>query len=214
MNAVKSKEFRKILNRVPENYYDAGVRSNFFQRFWHKRKWTTLNEILRGARGKLLDIGCADGTTTRQIKHSYHNLKVTGVDIYPKAISYAKRVSAGINFLTADAHALPFTKNTFDWVVAIEVLEHLHDSEKVLEEIRRVLKKGGYLIVGQDTDSLLFKIIWWFWTRGKGSVWVGSHINCMQPKRLTSEIKRKGFRIKKVQFINFGMEIFIVAQKI
>src|SRR3990167_3441148 len=98
-------------------------------------------------------------------------------------------------------------------VTAIEVLEHLDNPEKSLLEIYRVLKNKGQLIVIQDTDSLLFKLVWWFWTKWKGSVWNGSHINCYSPKKLIRLIKQTGFKVKQSKYTNFKMEIFIKAQK-
>lgn len=213
MHAVNSREFKKTLSRVPKDYYHKGVESNFLQKTWHSRKWKTLNEFLRGSKGSLLDIGCADGTTTRNIKQRHPKLKITGVDLYDSAIKYAKSVSSDITFITADVHKLPFGNKTFNAVVAVEVLEHLHEPEQVLTEINRVLKPGGTFIVGQDTDSLLFKMVWWVWGKMKGSVWDESHISCITPDILIKRIKKAGFKVEKVRYINLGMEVFLKATK-
>lgn len=55
-------------------------------------------------------------------------------------------------------------------VTIIRTLEHLKNPSLILRETNGVLKKNGYLIIGQDTDSLLFKLVWFLWTLGKGSV--------------------------------------------
>ena len=208
-----SKNYQKILSQVPRDYYDKGVKNNLFQKIWHTKKWSNLAEFLDMANGKLLDIGCADGTTTKQIKNSFPKLNVTGIDLYKNAINFAKKSPKGVTFIKADAHKLPFKNNTFDFVTAIEVLEHMHDSEKVVKEISRVLRPGGSFIVVQDTDSILFKAVWWFWTKSKGAVWENSHINCMQPDELISIIKKNGFYVRRTKYMNFKMEIFIKAIK-
>lgn len=213
ISSPSSSEYQKILSQVPGDYYDHGVRSNLFQRIWHTKKWSNLSEFLQGSSGKLLDIGCADGTTTKQIKISFPKLKVTGVDLYKNAINHAKKNPCGVTFISADAHKLPFRANTFNVVTAIEVLEHMHDCEKVIKEVFRVLKPGGSFVIVQDTDSLLFKSVWWFWTKSKGAVWQNSHINCMTPKKLINIVKRNGFSVRKQKFMNFKMEIFIKAIK-
>src|SRR3989344_6058732 len=182
---MNPRQFKKILNQVPADYYHRGVKTNFFQKYWHEKKWRVLKKFMGKTSGSLLDIGCADGTTTK-----------------PR-----------INFLVADAHKLPFKNKSFDTVTAIEVLEHLDNPKKSLFEIYRVLKNKGQLIVVQDTDSLLFKSIWWFWTRWKGSVWNGSHINCYSPKGLIRLIKQTGFKVKESRYTNWKMEIFIKARK-
>ena len=49
--------------------------------------------------------------------------------------------------IIGDIHALPFTDGEFDMVLCIEVLEHVLNPRKAMEEMRRVLKKGGTLIL-------------------------------------------------------------------
>src|SRR3990167_10065112 len=161
---MTEKKLKKILNQVPADYYERGVKNNFFQKYWHARKWHHLKEILFGVRGKsLLDIGCADGTTTRQIKKNLPSAEVTGIDLYKKAIDHAKRKARKIRFIHGDVHKLPFGNNSFEIVTAIETIEHLDNPNKALAEIYRVLEPNGYLIVGQDTNSLLFKVVWLIW---------------------------------------------------
>jgi ubiquinone/menaquinone biosynthesis C-methylase UbiE len=207
-------EINKILSQVPPNYYSKGVKTNLLQKLWHGKKWNTLKNLLEAQpKGALLDIGCADGTTTAEIKKAFPHLKVTGLDYYKEAINFAKKTKPHINFVIGDAHNLPFKGASFDTVTIIETLEHLLKPELVLSEVRRVLKKGGTLIIGQDTDSFLFKIVWFLWTKAKGSVWQNSHISCMRPKKLQGLVKKSGFQIKDINYINLGMEVFIKAQK-
>jgi len=211
---MTKKRLKKILSQVPPNYYEKGVRTNFLQKYWHKKKWHHLEEFLNGIEcSALLDIGCADGTTTRQLQKIIPGARIVGVDYYKNAIDYAKRKKSKIKFVHADVHNLPFANNSFDTVTAIETLEHLTFPERVLDEIRRVLKPGGYLIIGQDTDSILFRTIWFAWTKWKGSVWENSHINCMKPQDLINTLKKHGFKIEKSKIVNLGMETFIKARK-
>ena len=212
---MTKKPLEKILDQVPPDYYESGVKSNFFQKYWHSRKWHHLKEFLISVRGnRLLDIGCADGTTTRQIKKILPLTTITGIDLYKKAIDHAKRKEGKIRFIHGDVHKLPFDDNSFEIVTAIETIEHLDNPNRALTEIYRVLKPNGYLIIGQDTDSLLFRVVWFVWTKWKGSVWVKSHISCMKPNDLMKLLRRTGFKIKKYKFVNLKMEIFIEAYKI
>ncbi len=211
--ASKSASYKKVLGQVPEDYYSSGVNSNLLQKIWHTRKWLSLNQNLANKKGRLLDIGCADGTTTSQIKKLRPDLSVIGIDLYKPAINFANKNNTNIKFIVADAHKLPFKKNHFDVVTTIEVLEHMHDSNQVIGEIHRTLKPDGTLIIVQDTDSLLFKAVWWFWTKSKGSVWKNSHISCMRPNELIRLVKKNGFKIKSTKLVNLGMEIVIEAKK-
>ena len=212
---MTKKPLEKILDQVPPDYYESGVKINFFQKYWHSRKWHHLKEFLISVGGnRLLDIGCADGTTTKQIKKILPLTTITGIDLYKKAIDHAKRKAGKIRFIHGDVHKLPFDDNSFEIVTAIETIEHLDNPNRALTEIYRVLKPNGYLIIGQDTDSLLFRVVWFVWTKWKGSVWVKSHISCMKPNDLMKLLRRTGFKIKKYKFVNLKMEIFIEAYKI
>ena len=92
-------------------------------------------------------------------------------------------------------------------------MEHLENPRRALSEIHRVLAPKGHLIIVQDTDSLLFRTIWWMWTKWKGSVWEGSHINCLPPKALVKLVKKAGFEPLTMEYSNFKMEVIIKARK-
>ncbi|KKS83247.1 MAG: hypothetical protein UV59_C0045G0005 [Candidatus Gottesmanbacteria bacterium GW2011_GWA1_43_11] len=208
-----SPQFEDILKQVPADYYDSGTKNNLLQKYWHNHKWANLARLLENRKARLLDVGCADGTTTSAIKRLFPKLNITGLDKYADAISYANKTKPGITFIQGDAHKLPFKKGSFDFVVAIETLEHLHDPDGALLEIHRVLAKNGYFVIVQDTDSLLFKTVWWFWTKWKGSVWNHSHINCLEPKELIKKVRKANFKIISMEYTNLGMEVLIKAQK-
>ena len=210
---VNSKKYKNVLRQVPANYYAKGVKTNLLQKVWHTKKWSHLEQFLVRTNGTLLDIGCADGTTTNQIKKRFPHLEIIGIDFYKDAIKFAQKHYKNVSFLQADAHSLPFRRNSFDVVTAIEVLEHMHESEQVICEVYRVLKPKGVFVIVQDTDSILFNVIWWFWTRWKGSVWSQSHISCMKPKKLMHLLRKNDFAIKRFKLVNLGTEIFIKAQK-
>jgi len=161
----------------------------------------------------IVDVGCADGSITSRVKKLKPRSNVIGVDLYKKAIDFAKRKHPKIKFLVADARKLPFKKNSVDSVLCVETLEHVPNNKLAVAEIARILKKGGKLIVCQDSDNLLFNFVWFFWTKWKGKVWDGSHISCMKPVEIENMLKDNGFEILKVKFSHFGMEVVIEAEK-
>lgn len=62
-----SKQREEIPGQVPLDYYDSGIKNNLLQKYWHNHKWVNLSKFLENRQEKLLDIGCAEGTTTSQI---------------------------------------------------------------------------------------------------------------------------------------------------
>jgi SAM-dependent methyltransferase len=91
---------------------------------------------------QVLDLGCRDGALTSAYLDGN---RVVGVDIDRAALAHADEL--GIETVWADLdQPLPFEDDSFDVVVAAEVLEHLRFPEQLLSEARRVLVPGGTLI--------------------------------------------------------------------
>lgn len=101
---------------------------------------------------RVLEIGCGDGTLWLSNQDRLPEpISLTLTDISEGMLRDARRNLASIrgkrlSYAIADAHLLPFEKETFDLVIANHVLFYLDDLAGVFEEIRRVLKKGGRLI--------------------------------------------------------------------
>ena len=140
-----------------ENYNSIrmlNIRKNF-----HKKYVKPLididKEIIQSLefKGKrdVLDVGCGYGDLLSSIKTHTRGCRLTGVDISEALIDNAKKNRKGIKFAVADAQKLPFKKNYFDIVICKHVLCHVTDIKKAMREIHRVLKKGGILVIAQNT---------------------------------------------------------------
>ncbi len=213
-NHLTKKKLQQIWAQVPPNYYDEGIAKNIFQKIWHGRKLAKVLDFLPNAqtRLKVLDIGCSSGVLTAEIaKVLPPKSQVVGLDSYQKAITFARSKYPDLTFTTADAHKLPFNNKTFDLVICTETLEHLVDPQKALLEIKRVLKRDGRAIISMDSGSLLFKIIWHFWTKTRGKVWQNAHLHEFSAALLESLIKNNGFKIKKKISSHFGMAVTFLA---
>jgi len=94
-------------------------------------------------RGKrVLDLGCRSGALTR---HFLEGNEVVGLDVDRAAL--AKAESLGIETIVADVEApLPLEDDSFDAVVAGELLEHLRFPDALVAEVRRVLRPGGVFV--------------------------------------------------------------------
>jgi len=104
-------------------------------------------------KGICLDIGCGSGELEIALAR-ISDLKIIGVDIDPSMIELAKKqvraagLSARISFVAADVHDLPFKDRFADLVVSRGSLIFWKDKVKALREIYRVLKPGGYALLG------------------------------------------------------------------
>lgn len=207
MAEMNKKELRKIWNKVPRDYYEKGITKNFFQKLWHTQKWATIRPMIQKDGRRVLDIGCASGWLTAKIAAWLPRSSTTGLDIYPRAISYAKTKHPQIKFICANAHRLPFANGRFDLIICTETLEHVVDPLKVLLEMRRCLSSQGRIIISMDTGSGLFNLVWFFWTKTTGRVWQGAHLHQFKPQqleRLFWQAKLEALQ-KKLYFLDMAM---------
>jgi ubiquinone/menaquinone biosynthesis C-methylase UbiE len=99
---------------------------------------------------KILDAGC--GTGHYSIKLAERGCDVTGIDISSNMLNIARKKSGDLNlpvtFINASAAALPFENNLFDAVISVVAVEFMDDIEKSIEEMLRVTKPGGRIVIG------------------------------------------------------------------
>ena len=166
-----------------------------------------MGKLIEPAGGKLLDVGCADGVFTKVILEKSRAEEVIGIDVLKASVEWAKNhwKDKRLKFVVADAHKLPFANATFGGAVALEVLEHVSSPEKVLKEIKRVLKPGGYAVFLVPTDNFLFKFIWFFWTKSRGKIWDDTHIQTYSNNYLPRLSRKVGFEVEKDNKFILGM---------
>mmetsp|Transcript_14789 Transcript_14789/g.50410 ORF Transcript_14789/g.50410 Transcript_14789/m.50410 type:complete len:422 (+) Transcript_14789:120-1385(+) len=102
---------------------------------------------------KVLDVGCGIGGTSRYLaKKLGGDTKVTGITLSPNQVQRATELAKekgldNVEFKVMDALKMEFPDNTFDLVWGCESGEHMPDKYKYVEEMTRVLKPGGTLVI-------------------------------------------------------------------
>jgi ubiquinone/menaquinone biosynthesis C-methylase UbiE len=147
---------------------------------------------------RVLDVGCGTGDHVRIMAPLVAPGSAVGVDLSAALIACAQRRAApgqaNVHFQVGDAGELPFTDGAFDRVVASQVLLHLADPWRAVAEMRRVLRPGGLLSIGEwDWDSTCLALT----DRELGRRFV--HLLCDQmnngliARELNWQLARRGF---------------------
>jgi 2-polyprenyl-3-methyl-5-hydroxy-6-metoxy-1,4-benzoquinol methylase len=95
-----------------------------------------LSEFKDMSQSKILDIGCGNGMITSNIGN--FSKEIIGIDVKDRRI-----VKKGYKFKLIKDEMLPFENNSFDVVISNQVIEHVNNQDRHVEEIYRVLRNGG-----------------------------------------------------------------------
>jgi 2-polyprenyl-3-methyl-5-hydroxy-6-metoxy-1,4-benzoquinol methylase len=103
---------------------------------------------------RVLDAGCGIGYGAA-IMSAAGAAQVDGVDIADEVVEAATAAAPeGVRFRTGDVRDLPFPDDSFDLVVCFEVIEHVEDQDRSLDELRRVLAPGGVLAISSPNPAV------------------------------------------------------------
>lgn len=99
---------------------------------------------------RVIDLGCGDGRFLEKLRRIDSSIDLYGVDISEKMIAAGKeRKIPGCTLEVGDAENLPYGDQIMDRIYCLNSFHHYPNPQRVAEELRRVLKPGGVLIVGE-----------------------------------------------------------------
>ena len=108
---------------------------------------------------RILDLGCGTGEITRRLAHRYPRASVVGVDILEGNLALARAANQGletrVQYETGDAFALAQADASFDLVVCRHLSQAVPEFPRVLDEIGRVLRAGGWLHLLSEDYAML-----------------------------------------------------------
>ena len=159
---------------------------------------------------RVLDLGCGNGNLIRMLGE-VKQVSCWGADLSPQMIREAgKNLGEGVNLAVADAASLPYGDGQFDIVICNASFHHYTEPERAVEEIRRVLRTGGTLILGDPTipgrlaRKLLNQAVH---KRDSGD------FKIYDKAEITSLFSTRGFRVHSWKRINYRSFVF-EAEKI
>lgn len=139
----------------------------------------------------ILDVGTSTGTNLRLLKEmGFTNF--LGLDRSPEAIHWCAEKGLG-TVRQGDVCAIPFSDESFDLVLATDIIEHVDDDLKALQELQRVLKKSGRIVITVPT----FPSLWGLQDE------VSHHKRRYRRRDLLDKLGKSGFECKKQFYFNF-----------
>ena len=155
----------------------------------------------------LLDIGCGFGFFLDAVRKDFK--RVCGVEISEPLRAFAQK-DLGLDILEGHASSIPLGDGSLDVVTVLDVLEHLPVPQACLQEICRVLKPGGILIVATpNTASLTARLL--------GQRWIyftpPEHLHLFCPRTLVGFLNREGFEVLKVRTDSLLIHHILVARR-
>jgi len=191
-------EAKKLYNKIAKFYGTEKIR---------KRLLEIEDRAVRGLlprKGKVFDAGCGNGRHSIQL--AKRGCEVVGIDLSKEMLKEAKKKSRGLNikYRLGDIRKLKFKNNTFDHSVSMLVLNHLKDWKKAVQEIVRVTKPGGTILMayihpkrfeGKKTKEYIF-------SKTKGKLWIKDYRITLS--ELKNTVKCKLIKKKEVSNKKFA----------
>lgn len=135
--ADSRKFFNKLAPHYDRHYYGTHGRQQYQRVVNVARAWKFAS---------VLDVGCGTGGLLASMKRP--SLKRAGADLSPGMIEEAKkRLGKTADLRVADSERLPWRAGSFDLVVTTDSIHHWPNPKKAFSEIKRVLKKGGHVVI-------------------------------------------------------------------
>jgi 2-polyprenyl-3-methyl-5-hydroxy-6-metoxy-1,4-benzoquinol methylase len=198
-----------IINNVPYFYKDINTQdynldeytveidkiANAEQNhFWFKSRRELISQVFNkfiSKKNKIIEIGAGTGNIARMLSNEGYDLSIG--EIHPNGIEYAlKKNNSNLSIYQFDIMHNPF-KNHFDVVGLFDVLEHIEDDKLAINNISKMLKRGGKIILTVPAHM-------WLWCEEDD---ISNHFKRYELDNLKELLKDEGF------IINYATNFFI-----
>ena len=151
-------------------------------------------KLVRGrSKPVILDVGCSSGFLVEDLLGQIPQAAIIGADYLPNVVLSAARRVRTAPFLQFDLRNCPLATGCLDGVTALNVLEHIDDDSKALQEIHRILRPGGLAHIEVPADPSSFDLY----------DEVLMHFRRYRLADLTTKAREAGFAILKATHLGF-----------
>ena len=187
---------------------------SFYDKYWKGKKgedfsdfpikWPKLAPFIPRQSGlTILDYGCGDGRSVEEMTKLNADASFIGLDVSEIALEAAKKRLPDLEVHhISDGGAFPLADNSVDFIYTSEVIEHVYDTRSAFEELIRVLKPGGRMVMTTPHHGFIKNLLILFWGFEKHFKPFGAHVRFFTPKSLVDSASSVGF--KKVKLTTYG----------
>lgn len=173
--------------------------------FWFRAR----NELLCWALGRyfpnarsFFELGCGTGYVLRGLEQRYPDLRLAGGEIAPQGLAVARRRLVRATLHELDGRSLPF-QDEFDVVGAFDVLEHIDDDTRVLEQLHVATSRNGGLLVTVPQHPRLWSRVDEF----------SRHVRRYTRTELVSKAERAGWRpVRVTSFVSALLPVLALSR--
>jgi len=174
------------------------------QRYWQRARHRIVLGFLHPASRQgyaVLDIGCGSGRIIQDLP------KAIGMDILLPKLRFLRNRHSRL--VQGNIFALPFPTHVFDAVICSEVIEHVPDHPAAFEEMARVLRPGGTLILGTpDYGRWLWWLLEWIYGKILPGAYAHEHMTHYTGASLKERLLAHGYTIQEIRYVGFCEMIF------
>lgn len=168
--------------------YAKGGIGRWFRDFRDRKIFSLLGENCH----RLIDLGCGAGITLEKLVKQFPEKECLGIDLGKENLETCHAYS--LQVVCGDVYQLGLRKESADCCLLLDVIEHLTQPEKVLEEVFRILRPEGTLILVFPNDRMFFLARLLF-LKFKEAFYDAGHVKQWRPKGMKKLLREKGFRV-------------------
>jgi dolichol-phosphate mannosyltransferase len=175
------------------------------QRYWQRQRFRHVTALIAG-HGPTLDVGCGSSRIIGALPPGSVSL-----DILMRKLRHARKF--GTDLAQASAFRLPFGEASFPCVLCSQVIEHVPKESPILDELCRVLKPGGRLVIGTpDYGGWQWPAVEAVYQRAMPSAYADEHIAHYTRRELVEFFRARGYRHEETRYI-LGGELIMALRK-
>ncbi len=214
LRLMYEKSFPQIFDRNNSSFWDV-LNSDCTDYMFNNNPMAldrvkTVKGLIKGSKIKVLDVGFGSASLEETFfsdNNMKKNVQWAAIDISKKSVTLANSKLPFIKFSIGNILKLKFDSNTYDYVVSLEVLEHIQPSNlpRALSELGRVLKKNGKLIISVPLNEGLEELV----SNGKNP---NGHVRVYTPELIKAELRMNGFRIISEQYLYAFRSLYTIKK--